>query len=309
MTHIWQYPPPRDVTALRNLAESCNFCDCMRNSLIRDRIVLGVRDNALRKKLLQVRSLTLNACIDTCRSTEATASQVKAISGEHDVHQLRDNKRFPSRKGKNDRNVATKSRGKSHKKCLFCGNEHPLKRDKCPAWGQKCSGCGGRNHFTSVCEKTKPKRIHGISEHNDESSSEESEIELLAGVTTDSQGTDVHAVKYAKEIYAEMLIDDKKLNFQIDCGASINIIPAKHASGHEIAATSKTLRMWNGSEVKPTGTTRIVLRNPKTRNKYSVEFVVVDIDLAPLIGARVAQQMALITVHDDNFTRGGGVLP
>ena len=40
------------VTALRNLAKSCNFCDCMRDSLIRDRIVLGVRDNALRKKLL-----------------------------------------------------------------------------------------------------------------------------------------------------------------------------------------------------------------------------------------------------------------
>ena len=27
------------VTVLRNLAKSCNFCDCMRDSLIRDRIV------------------------------------------------------------------------------------------------------------------------------------------------------------------------------------------------------------------------------------------------------------------------------
>ena len=98
-----------------------------------------------------------------------------------------------------------------------------------------------------------------------------------------------------------MLIGDKKVNFQIDCGASINIIPAKHASGHEIAATNKTLWMWNGSEVKPIGTTRIVLRNPKTRKKYSVEFAVVDSDLTPLNGARVTQQMALIYVHDDNF--------
>lgn len=109
--------------------------------------------------------------------------------------------------------MAIKPRGKSHKKCLFCGNEHPLKRDKCPAWGQKCSGCGDRNHFKSVCKKTKPKGIHGVSEHNDESYSEESEIEPLAGVTTDSQETDIHAVKYAKENHAEMLIGDKRVNF------------------------------------------------------------------------------------------------
>ena len=62
------------VTVLRNLAKSCNFCDCMRDSLIRDRIVLGVNNNAIRKKLLQVRGLTLSQCIDTCRSNEATTS-------------------------------------------------------------------------------------------------------------------------------------------------------------------------------------------------------------------------------------------
>ena len=47
------------VTVLRNLTKSCNFCDCMRDSLIRDRIVLGVNNNAIRKKLLQVRGLML----------------------------------------------------------------------------------------------------------------------------------------------------------------------------------------------------------------------------------------------------------
>lgn len=62
-----------------------------------------------------------------------------------------------------------------------------------------------------------------------------------------------------------MLIDDRKVDFQIDYGASINIIPAKHAQGHDIQVTTNTLRMWNGSQVKPVGTTRIVMRNPKTR--------------------------------------------
>ena len=67
---------------------------------------------------------------------------------------------------------------------------------------------------------------------------------LISGLyahTEEYKETDIHAVKYATQIYAEMLIGDKKVNFQIDCGASINIIPAKHASCHEIAAISKTL--------------------------------------------------------------------
>ena len=104
-----------------------------------------------------------------------------------------------------------------------------------------------------------------------------------------------------KFIYAEMLIDSKKVNFQIDCGASINIITAKHAQGHEIKATTKTLRMWNGSQVKPMGSARFILRNPKTRKKYFVEFIVVESDLTPPIGAKAAQEMELITVNDENF--------
>ena len=68
----------------------------MRDSLIRDRIVLGVNNNAIRKKLLQVRGLTLNQCIDTCRSNEATTSQMKAISGSDAVHKIgKENKNGP----------------------------------------------------------------------------------------------------------------------------------------------------------------------------------------------------------------------
>ena len=85
----------------------------------------------------------------------------------------------------------------------------------------------------------------------EEPTSEESNIEFLAGVALDSKESDIHAVGFAKKIYAEMLIDSKKLNFRIDCGTSINIISVKHAEGHKIKLTTKTLLMWNGSQVKP----------------------------------------------------------
>ena len=59
--------------------------------------------------------------------------------------------------------------------------------------------------------------------------------------------------------------------------------------------------MWNKSEVTPLGSVRLIIRNPQNKKKYSVEFVVVSEGLLPLIGAKAAQQMKLLTVHTENF--------
>ena len=53
------------------LAQSCNFCNCLHDSLIRDRIVLGIKDSRARKRLLQQQQLTLQRCVDICKASEA----------------------------------------------------------------------------------------------------------------------------------------------------------------------------------------------------------------------------------------------
>ena len=62
---------------LRSLSDTCNF-GALKDEMIRDRVVCGVRDS-LRKKLLQVPELTLEKCIDMCRSAEATSTQLEAM--------------------------------------------------------------------------------------------------------------------------------------------------------------------------------------------------------------------------------------
>ena len=44
----------------------------MQDRMIRDRVVVGVRDNGTRKKLLAENKLTLNKCTDICRASEST---------------------------------------------------------------------------------------------------------------------------------------------------------------------------------------------------------------------------------------------
>ena len=80
------------VSALRTLAKLCIFCQCLHDSLIRDRIVFGVKEPALRKKMLQVRQLTLEKAIDICKSGETTAQHLKDLataSDPNEVHALK----------------------------------------------------------------------------------------------------------------------------------------------------------------------------------------------------------------------------
>ena len=58
------------VAEQKTLAKTCKFCDCLRDSLICDRIVLGIKDEQTTKKLLRIRDLTLNRCIDIKKSSD-----------------------------------------------------------------------------------------------------------------------------------------------------------------------------------------------------------------------------------------------
>lgn len=54
--------------------------------MIRDCIVLGVKDNHTCKKLLKEKKLDLQRCIDVCRSNTKSESQLKSIADVHHVN-------------------------------------------------------------------------------------------------------------------------------------------------------------------------------------------------------------------------------
>lgn len=63
----------------------------MTEELLRDRIECGIREDMVRKTLLQKRNLTLSMCIDICRMAEAAATQLKsiAVAESPDVHMVK----------------------------------------------------------------------------------------------------------------------------------------------------------------------------------------------------------------------------
>ena len=115
------------VAELKTLAKTCNFCDCLRDSLIRDRIVLGIKNKQTIKKLLRIQDLTLNRCINICRSKEVTQLQMKLPSElTNNINQVKSKKQKPQ--------VPTPDGwlGKTIW-CKFYGYDHAPERKKCPA--------------------------------------------------------------------------------------------------------------------------------------------------------------------------------
>lgn len=120
------------LTELKSLARSCNFA-ALNESLIRDRIVVGIQSQQTKKKLLQQRDLSLKSCIDICRSAEATATQMKNLTAQQsvDVHAVKTKFKVKKPKGrKNDRYA----QGDRKNVCKFCGGNHAKGRLNCPAW-------------------------------------------------------------------------------------------------------------------------------------------------------------------------------
>ena len=128
------------------MAKTCNF-GTLENSLIRDRLVVSIRDNNLRKRLLQVSKLTLKVAIDVCRSYETTGMQLKVMSQEvnaHKVDKVKSGEELSLKRvgGEVGRKVTT---------CKFCGKSHVMNKFMCPAWGKTFNSCGRKNHFALVC--------------------------------------------------------------------------------------------------------------------------------------------------------------
>ncbi len=275
------------ITKLKIRAKDCNFGD-QRDKMLRDQIVFGCREGSLRDKCFEKGDeLTLDDTLKLCISHQASTKQKVLIKGEEaemTIHKIQ-----PTRQASKDKD----SKPTKLRECKFCGQKHYWNKFKCPAFGSTCSKCGKKNHFESKCPKLKTKQeIHAV---KDESGSDcESEVEYVLNVNSETDSMD-------KKIMAHMEVGGTQVKFQVDSGASVNVIPRKCVPDVELSPCNSTLSMWNVSTINPVGKCRTVVKNCKNNKKYSVEFIVVE-EFTPLLGKRASEQMGLITVNYENIS-------
>ena len=140
------------LTALKELAKTCNFA-AMHDELVRDRIVVGVKDYSVRKLFLQKKNLTLQECADMCRASESTNEKMKVMTSKETVHALQAQAQR-KKAAESWRQERAKSSDKPQE-CKYCGKSHDKGARYCKAYGKQCQACGKMNHYTRMC-KSKP---------------------------------------------------------------------------------------------------------------------------------------------------------
>ena len=281
---------------LREIAKACNFCQCLYDSLIRDKIVIGINDNNTRKKMLETRDLTLKDAIDIARSSEAAQEQMKQLSLNNEEVNKIFNKKFKSKSTtKDDHQTEKKIKPTQVKECMFCGKQHEMLKSKCPAWGKRCAKCKKRNHFANKCDI-----VNSVENNQSEEDDDEEEDSQSDGQAYGIQHNLINAVKTTKSVYAKLQLDDMNIKFQIDSGATTNLIPAKYVK-KEVKKVPSTLTMWNGARVTPEGQCKLRIHNPKPNKSYIINFTVVKEDFMPIIGKESAEKMNLLTINYHNF--------
>ena len=158
-----------------------------------------------------------------------------------------------------------------------------------------------QNHFSRCCPTSTPKpSLHAV-----DGSESDSSAEMVFSVTSES----VNFVSNTSgRTYAKMELKDRDVMFQVDCGATVNVISQKYVHNESLKKSNTKLTMYNKTTLKPIGKCRIIMRNPTNGKTYNVLFEVVKEDLMLLLSRKAAEQIQLITVNYDKFTQFHGVV-
>ncbi|XP_063394114.1 uncharacterized protein LOC134679168 [Cydia fagiglandana] len=143
-------------TELRRIAKNCNF-DKQLDRMLRDRIVVGIREQRVQQKLLEIKDLTLERAVDVCRSAELSREHARVLAKQTTAEVDAVQRRAPAQHSKPSQsppntqakyNLSLLSNKKY--KCKKCNTEHGPRA--CPAYGQRCENCNRYNHFKVGCK-------------------------------------------------------------------------------------------------------------------------------------------------------------
>ena len=203
------------MAELHRLSTNCDFRDYLDQAL-RDRLVCGLRNEGIQRRLLAEADLTLKRALDLALGMEAAETNAKSLKGtEQVVHKF------------------AASRPSTTTPCYRCGrpNHEP---SACRFRDSTCHFCKKKGHIAPACRakkslnrpqrgsgprKYRPQQTQYVSASDEQTSTVPSEQEELSLFAIGEQSS--------RPLYAELLVSGKQLRMEIDTGAAVSIISEK----------------------------------------------------------------------------------
>ncbi|KAL5020892.1 hypothetical protein ScPMuIL_000047 [Solemya velum] len=311
------------VAVLRRLSDSCDY-GALKDDMIRDRLVIGTKDNAARARMLREPKLDLKKAVDTCLTSEISQEQLKKITSEaptdtvnYAKHKYKQSNKYkPSTKQKGGKSVPKEHnsqpkyshkqhdgrKDKSNKRCKCCGGTHDRDKSACPAYGETCDYCGKKNHFTKLCLSRKANTRVKMVEDDDSSDDSVYKVHTVGKVQADGS-------KWYVDINMQVEENPSKLvKCQMDTGSTCNLMGFKDyckivQDGKPSLNTSTAkLRLYDGSALTTVGEHEIKCRIGS--NTEHLTFQIVQVDQKPLLSADTCKKLKLLTVNEEVYTVG-----
>ena len=160
------------VTALHTLAEHCAY-GALKEEMIRNHLVVGVRDTSLSLKLQMDPNLTLKTAVTAASQNEMVRKQqsiVRPADQPPNIDYVISKKRLPQ---------PTNS-----KTCTRCGRSPSHFRQDCPTREAICNKCSKKGHYSTVCHTA------GLIRRVQSSPIKEDDDEFLGAIETNLHKTD-----------------------------------------------------------------------------------------------------------------------
>ena len=207
------------ITELYRLVETCDYGG-MKEEMLRDRLVVGIRDTRLSEKLQMDANLTLETAKKNIRQKEAVHQQSRTLQasskaeGANTLNEVSKRRWHTHQRQKGGQSAKPKANKggasvpRTGPRCIRCGKGRHPTPEQCPAREAICNKCHRKGHYAAQCLSKTVAATH----------------EVQAGGGADAAF--LGAVSASKDIawVLTIRVNDTDVTFKLDTGAEVTVI-------------------------------------------------------------------------------------